>query len=580
MLRMKTLLLLAVTTTTVMFAGCNGTGEAETSNNGVGATPSADTTPPSMPTGLMVTAAGSTGANLSWSASTDNVGVTGYIVSRDGIEAGTTATTTYAETGLSPGVTYSYSVAARDAAGNRSHASPNAKFNIADTTPPTTPTGLTAAVAGSTGANLSWSASTDNVGVTGYIVRRNGVQVATPATTSFADTGLSAATTYSYTVAARDAAGNFSPNSTSVSITIADTTPPTTPTGLTAAVAGLTAANLLWSASTDNVGVTGYIVRRNGVQVATPATTSFADTGLSAATTYSYTVAARDAAGNISANSASVSLTLADTTPPTTPTGLTAAATGSTGANLSWSASTDNVAVTGYIVRRNGVQVATPATTSYADTGLSAATTYSYTVAARDAAGNMSPDSTSVSVTTASVADTTPPSTPTGLTGAAAGSTAANLSWSASTDNVGVTGYIVRRNGVQVATPATTSFADTGLSAATTYSYTVAARDAAGNTSPNSTSVSVTTAPPSLSNSASLAWDAVTVLNLSGYRVYFGTAPGTYLQSAGQGVSVGNVTGFTVTGLASATRYYFAVTDFDTLGNESPYSNEVFKDIP
>src|SRR6266478_5796804 len=318
MLRMKTLLLLAVTTTTLVFAGCNGTGEAESSNNGVGATPSADTTPPSMPTGLTVTAAGSTGANLSWNASTDNVGVTGYIVSRDGIEAGTTATTTYAETGLSPGVTYSYSVAARDAAGNRSHASPNARFNIADTTPPTTPTGLTATVAGSTGANLSWNASTDDVGVTAYILLRNGVQVATPATTSLTDTGLSAATTYSYTVAARDAAGNISPNSASVSVTtasVADTTPPSTPTGLTGAAAGSTGANLSWNASTDNVGVTGYIVRRNGVQVETPATTSFADTGLSAATTYSYTVAARDAAGNISPNSTSVSITIADTTP-------------------------------------------------------------------------------------------------------------------------------------------------------------------------------------------------------------------------------------------------------------------------
>src|SRR6266853_1639343 len=363
----------------------------------------------------------------------------------------------------------------------------------------------------------------------------------------------------------------------------ADTTPPSTPAGLTGAAAGSTGANLSWSISTDNVGVTGYIVRRNGVQVATPATTTYADTGLSAATTYSYAVAARDAAGNISPNSTSVSVTTAspaDTTPPTTPTGLTGAAAGSTGANLSWSASTDNVGVTGYIVRRNGVQVATPATTTYADTGLSAATTYSYAVAARDAAGNISPNSTSVSVTTASPADTTPPTTPTGLTGAAAGSTGATLSWSASTDNVGVTGYIVRRNGVQVATPATTSFADTGLSAATTYSYTVAARDAAGNISANSTSVSVTTAAVSPSNSASLAWDAVTVPNLSGYRVYFGTAPGTYLQAVGQGISVGNVTTFTVTGLSSATRYYFAVTDFDTSGNESPYSNEVFKDIP
>src|SRR5213083_1336824 len=243
--------------------------------------------------------------------------------------------------------------------------------------------------------------------------------------------------------------------------------------------------------------------------------------------------------------------TPADTMPPATPTGLTGAAAGSSGANLSWSASTDDVGVTGYIVRRNGVQVATPATTS-------------------------------VSVTTAIAADTTPPSTPTGLTAAVAGSTGANLSWSASTDNVGVTGYIVRRNGVQVATPATTSYADTGLSAATTYSYTVAARDAAGNVSPNSATVSVTTGstPPPPSNSAGLAWDAVTVPALSGYRVYFGTAPGTYLQSVGQGISVGNATTYTITGLASRTRYYFAVTDFDTLGQESSYSNEVFKDIP
>jgi chitodextrinase len=271
---------------------------------------------------------------------------------------------------------------------------------------------------------------------------------------------------------------------------------------------------------------------------------------------------------------------LADTTPPSRPTGLTAVAMGSTGANLSWGASTDNLGVTAYIVLRNGIQVATPVSTSYADTGLSPAATYSYTVAARDAAGNISPDSTSVSVTTAIAADTTAPSTPTGLTAAAAGSTGANLSWGASTDNVGVTGYIVRRNGVQVATPATTSYADTGLSPATTYGYTVAARDAAGNISPNSASVSVTTPPPPPSNSAGLAWDAVTAPNLSGYRVYFGTAPGTYLQALGQGVSVGNVTTYTVTGLASGGRYYFAVTDFDTLGKESSYSNEVFKDIP
>src|SRR5256712_339969 len=206
MLRTKALLLLAVTA--VVLAGCNGVGEAETSN-ATGNTP-ADTTPPSPPTGRGGGGAGSPGATGGGSSSPDRVGVPGYIVRRKGVQVAPPATTSYADTGLSAATTYSYTVAARDAAGNISPNSASVSVTIADTTPPTTPTGLTAAVAGSSGANLSWSASTDNVGVTGYIVRRNGVQVATPATTSFADTGLSAATTYSYTVAARDAAGNRS----------------------------------------------------------------------------------------------------------------------------------------------------------------------------------------------------------------------------------------------------------------------------------------------------------------------------------------------------------------------------------
>src|SRR5205807_2135055 len=313
MLPIKALLLLAVTTTTVLLAGCSGVGEAET-NNGAGTTPSVDTTRPSTPTGLTGAVAGSSGANLSWSASTDNVGVTGYIVRRNGVQVATPVTTSFADTGLSAATTYSYTVAARDAAGNISPNSASVSITIADTTPPTTPIGLTAAVAGSSGANLSWSASTDNVGVTGYIVRRNSVQVATPATTSYTDTGLSAATTYSYTVAARDAAGNISPDSTGVSVTTArdrKSTVQGTSTGLTAAGAGSNGAKLSWSASPDTVGVTAYIVRRNGVQVATPATTTYADTGLSGATTYSYTVAARDAAGNISPDSTGVSVTTA-----------------------------------------------------------------------------------------------------------------------------------------------------------------------------------------------------------------------------------------------------------------------------
>src|SRR5258706_595434 len=201
--------------------------------------------------------------------------------------------------------------------GTNSANTPRAHDTIAPPTPPRPP----ASAARASTINLTWSAATHQVGGTGCIVKRHSTPAATPTSTSFADTSLLPGFTYSYTVAAGDAAGNVSPESASASATTIDTIAPSTPTGLVATAAGGSVVNLTWSASTDNVGVTGYIVKRNGAQVATPITTSYSDTGLSDATTYSYTVAARDAAGNFSAISAIVSATTPDATPPSPPAG-------------------------------------------------------------------------------------------------------------------------------------------------------------------------------------------------------------------------------------------------------------------
>src|SRR5712672_71953 len=161
-----------------------------------------------------------------------------------------------------------------------------------------------------------------------------------------------------------------------------------------------------------------------------------------------------------------------DTTPPSAPTGLTASAVSSSQINLSWAASSDNVGVSGYRVFRNGTQIATTSATSFThNTGLSPSTTFTYTVAAFDAAGNLSAQSSPASATTPAAPDTTPPSVPTGLTATAVSSSQINLSWGASSDNVGVSGYRVYRNGAQIATTGTTFFADAGLSPSTTYSY-------------------------------------------------------------------------------------------------------------
>src|ERR1700722_15556806 len=135
-----------------------------------------------------------------------------------------------------------------------------------------------------------------------------------------------------------------------------DSTAPTAPTNLVATASSSTQVALSWAASTDHVGVTGYMVERctgNGcaafVQIAATPVTSYADSGLLNNTSYGYRVRATDAKGNLSSYSSVFYVntpkgTNSDTTPPTAPTSLAAAATSSTQVNLTWGPSTANVA--------------------------------------------------------------------------------------------------------------------------------------------------------------------------------------------------------------------------------------------
>jgi fibronectin type 3 domain-containing protein len=78
---------------------------------------------------------------------------------------------------------------------------------------------------------------------------------------------------------------------------------------------------------------------------------------------------------------------------------------------------------------------------------------------------------------------------------------------------------------------------------------------------------------------ATLSWSAPAAAAVTGYRVYYGTAPGVYLQAPGSGISIGAATTYTLSGIQRGPAYYFAVTAVDAAGNESPYSNEVMKMI-
>jgi chitodextrinase len=180
----------------------------------------------------------------------------------------------------------------------------------ADTTAPTSVTGLTATSTSTPSVSLSWGAATDDVGVTGYRVSRDGSVLGTVTSGSFTDSAVSNGATYTYSVSAVDAAGNVGPAS-SVSTTVpsaptTDTTAPTSVTNLKAVANKKGVVSVTWSAATDNKAVTGYTISRSGL-TKTQTTTSLSDKP--GRGTWTYTVVAKDAAGNTSAP-VSVSVTV------------------------------------------------------------------------------------------------------------------------------------------------------------------------------------------------------------------------------------------------------------------------------
>jgi poly(hydroxyalkanoate) depolymerase family esterase len=192
----------------------------------------------------------------------------------------------------------------------------------------------------------------------------------------------------------------------------------------------------------------------------------------------------------------------ADTVAPSVPTGLAVASRTANAVTLSWSPSSDNVAVVGYDIFLGGVQVGSAGGTSATLSNLKPSATYAASVRARDNAGNASSASSFASVTTsATTGDTSPPAAPVNLYVKSRSTSQVTLAWSPPADNVGASGYLVTYSGrtfdgtaqtFQVAV-STASATLTGLAAATTYAFSVSARDAAGNVSAASAPITATT---------------------------------------------------------------------------------------
>ncbi len=451
-----------------------------------------------------------------------------------------------------------------------------------DTNPPSAPTGMTGTPVSGTRIDLSWTASTDDVGVTGYRVVRDGSPVADVSGTTYSDT-TGPGETHTYEVRAYDAAGNVSDPSNSVTVSSSDTTAPTAPPDLNATAASATKVDLSWTASTDNVAVDHYQIIRGGTKIAetTGAGTTYSDTTVVDTTTYSYTVKAVDAAGNVSAPSPASTVTTPDGTPPTAPTNLAASASAPNRVQLSWGTSSDNVGVTGYRVYRDGAKIADVTSRSYTDQSTQQSTTYVYTVTAVDAAGNESAPSAARSVKTPR--DSSAPSTPSNLRVSGQAPGEIDLSWNASTDNVGVAGYGVYRSNVKIADVTTTSYADSSVQQGVTYSYRVRAYDAAGDTSSASNSASVVAdwtapnAPTGLrttrvsQNRVDFTWDTPSEnVKVTGFLLFR------------NGVQIANIThnSYSDRSAPRGSTVAYTVKAYDAAGNTSASSNPLSVGVP
>jgi fibronectin type 3 domain-containing protein len=273
---------------------------------------------------------------------------------------------------------------------------------------PSIPTNLTGSAV-STTVSLSWTPSSDDIGVAGYNVIRNGVWIANTTQPAYSDKGLSTSTTYNYQVQAFDLAGNTSVMTPTLSLSTVYTLPPSVPTNVVAMATSTSQIAVSWTASTDPQGISSYQILRGTspaslvqIGIVTGTTTNYNDHALTASTTYYYAVTATQAAyvSQMSAVAAAATLAL-----PSAPAGVSAAATSTSQVAVSWTAGASGMPVSSYQILRgttatNLVKVATRTTLSYTDMSLTAGTTYYYAVQETDTANNLSPMSTVVAVTT------------------------------------------------------------------------------------------------------------------------------------------------------------------------------------
>jgi uncharacterized protein (TIGR02145 family) len=446
---------------------------------------------PATPTSPVVTP-GDMQASVAFTAPASNGGsaITGFTVtSSPGGFTATGASSPLVITGLTNGTSYTFTVVATNAVGNSDASAASVAvtpFGLPDS--PTSPV----ATASNAQASVAFTAPASDGGsaITGYIVTSSpGGFTATGASSPLVVTGLNNGTSYTFTVVATNAAGNSVASSASVAVTPIG--PPGAPTSLVA-TPGDMEASVAFTAPSSNGGsaITGYTVTSSpGGFTATGASSPLVVTGLPNGTSYTFNVVATNAAGNSVVSEASVAVTpIGRPGSPTSP----VATPGVMQASVAFTAPASNggFAITGYTVTSSpGGFTATGASSPLVVTGLTGGTSYTFTVVATNSAGNSVASAPSVAVTPIALpgAPTSPVATP--------GVWKASVAFTAPASNGGsdITGYTVTSSpGGFTATGASSPLVVTGLTNGTSYTFTVVATNAVGNSVASAASAAVT----------------------------------------------------------------------------------------
>ena len=465
-----------------------------------------DTAAPAVSVTAPANGATVTGTVTVSASASDNVGVAGVQFRLDGANLGAEDTSNpYSvswNTATATIGSHTLTAVARDAAGNTT-TSATITVTVSDTTAPAV--SLTAPANGATvtGTVTVSATASDNVGVAGVQFLLDGANLGAEDTSSPYSTSWNAATatigTHTLTARARDAAGNTTTSAT-ITVTVPDTTAPTVSVSAPANGATVTGPVAVSASASDNVGVAGVQFLLDGVNLGAEDTSSpYAvswNTATAAAGSHTLTARARDAAGNTT-TSATITVTVPDTTAPAV--SLTAPANGATvsGVVSMTASATDNVGVAGVQFLVDGVNVGAEDTSSPYSVNWNTATattgTHTLSAVARDAAGN----TTTSATITVTVPDATAPTVAISAPANGATVTGTVAVSATASDNVGVVGVQFLLDGVNLGAEDTSSPYsvnwNTATAAAGSHTLTARARDAAGNTT---TSAAITVTVP------------------------------------------------------------------------------------